>query len=83
MNPMFATSNNSTGGGSVLAIIACTAIFISIFAYAIVLIAQSIKGFKDNYVMSMLKLVGGLVIIVLYIYGISELIKQSKENNFE
>jgi hypothetical protein len=51
---------------------------LGIFAYSFVLIAQAIKGFKNNFTMSLLKLFGGLIILVIYISCFVYAFKDSK-----
>ncbi len=41
---------------------------IGIFVYSFVLIIQSIKEFKQNFLMSFLKLLGGIIILLVYLY---------------
>ena len=44
-------------------------IIIFIFVYAVILIIQGIRGFKSNYIYSILKLFGGIIILIFYLYG--------------
>jgi hypothetical protein len=75
------TTGVSTGD-DILMILLTTAVVIGIFAYSIVLIVQAIKGFKDNFSMSLLKLFGGLAIIIFYIYvGIGIIKSTDDESN--